>query len=172
MSFMQVHHWIHGDLAARNLLVSTTGIVKICDFGHAVQTDELDTPVLVSQQLPVRWTAPEFYKTRRCSPESDVWSFGVIIFEVLSRGEEPYANMRDNKEVMQLLFTGWRMPPNPKKFPDSFYKMMLHCWDGTPDKRPHFSFLADTCRHWKSVVPRESKKLVDNRNKQLPYTPP
>ena len=172
MSFMQVHHWIHGDLAARNLLVSTTGIVKICDFGHAVQTDELDTPVLVSQQLPVRWTAPEFYKTRRCSPESDVWSFGVIIFEVLSRGEEPYATMRDNKEVMQLLFTGWRMPKDPKKYPDSFYKMMLHCWDGAPNNRPHFSFLADTCRHWKNVVPRESKRLVDSRNKQLPYTPP
>lgn len=172
MSFMQVHHWIHGDLAARNLLVSTSGIVKICDFGHAVQTDELDTPVLVSQQLPVRWTAPEFYKTRRCSPEADVWSFGVIIFEVISRGEEPYASIRDNKEVMQRLFTGWRMQPD-KRIPTPFYQMMLHCWQTEPSERPHFSYLADTCRYWKSSVPRDLKgKLVTAKGEKLKYLPP
>merc|ERR550514_1728780 len=103
---MDKHHWIHGDLAARNLLISTGGEVKICDFGHSVQTDEANTPIRVQQQLPVRWTAPEFYQTRCCSPASDVWSFGIVMFEILTRGEEPYPNIMENKVVMAKVIQG------------------------------------------------------------------
>jgi len=104
MSFMEATHWVHGDLAARNLLVSAKMTVKICDFGHAVKLDEENTPLKVTQQLPVRWTSPEFYNTRKCSPKSDVWSFGVVIFEILTRGEEPYASVIENKQVRERVY--------------------------------------------------------------------
>jgi serine/threonine protein kinase len=93
MAFMQDRHWVHGDLASRNILVSSSGnTLKICDFGHAVRCAEDNVPVVVAHQLPVRWCAPEFFRTRKCNPAVDAWSFGVVVFEVLTRALEPYAD--------------------------------------------------------------------------------
>ena len=74
MAFMEREHWVHGDLAARNLLLGGKDLVKLCDFGHAVQTNALDDPVHTDQLLPVKWTSPELYNTRGISSKADVWA--------------------------------------------------------------------------------------------------
>jgi len=172
MCFMEEAHWIHGDLAARNLLIGARQEVKICDFGHAVQTDDRNTPVKVSQQLPVRWTAPEFYRTRKCSPESDVWSFGVVMFEVLGRGEEPYNTIVENKMVMQAVMHGWRMARH-KKVQPYFYELMLDCWQEDPLTRPRFSKLKKLLTSLSRVDGLKEQKghLANAQGKRIPpYT--
>mmetsp|Transcript_8567 Transcript_8567/g.22085 ORF Transcript_8567/g.22085 Transcript_8567/m.22085 type:complete len:651 (-) Transcript_8567:1044-2996(-) len=141
LAYLQKTHWIHGDLAARNLLVAgdmaapETIVVKICDFGHAMQTDEFNTPILVSRQLAFRWTAPELYEFRRSSPETDIWSFGIVVYEILSGGRTPYWEIENNKDVMRNIQNGWRMH-REKTVWKQFYEMMIACWHKEPSKRP------------------------------------
>ena len=171
MAFMESVHWVHGDLAARNLLMGANKVVKICDFGHSVKcADEENSPVWVSQQLPVRWTAPEFYGTRTCSPRSDVWSYGVVIFEVLARGEEPYSNCSENKKVIKMLTEGFRMPIH-KKVPKYFYEMMLDCWQPDAYDRPTFKRIAKIMKAIAGMNGLKPSKdtLVGNGQQLLPY---
>jgi hypothetical protein len=170
MAFMEDVHWVHGDLAARNMLMGANKVVKICDFGHSVKTDEENASVWVSQQLPVRWTAPEFYRTRTCSPRSDVWSFGVVIFEVLSRGEEPYTGYAENKKVMKMLTEGYRMPRH-KKVPKYFYDMMVDCWQPVDGDRPTFRQISKIFRAIAGMDGlKETKASLANTAQQLaPY---
>lgn len=170
MMFMESVHWVHGDLAARNLLMGANKVVKICDFGHSVKTDANNSPVWVSQQLPVRWTAPEFYATRTCSPRSDVWSYGVVIFEVLARGEEPYSSFTENKRVMKMLTSGFRMPMH-KKVPKYFYAMMIDCWQPEDEDRPTFRRIAKILRAIAKMdgVKPSKDTLVSPGQQLLPY---
>eukprot|EP00038_Savillea_parva_P003430 m.125676 g.125676 ORF g.125676 m.125676 type:complete len:682 (-) comp11174_c0_seq2:1096-3141(-) len=156
LAYLLKTHWIHGDLAARNLLVGGqienigSLVIKICDFGHAMQTDEFNTPVLVSRQLALRWIAPELYEFRRSSPETDVWSFGVVVYEILSSGRTPYADIENNKDVMNKIMNGWRMP-REKYIWKPFYDMMLACWDKDPAKRPKPQQLYECCKKWQNA---------------------
>ena len=170
MKFMESVHWVHGDLAARNLLMGGNKVVKICDFGHSVKTNENNDPVWVSQQLPVRWTAPEFYATRTCSPRSDVWSYGVVIFEVLARGEEPYSSFTENKRVIKMLTEGFRMPMH-KKVPKYFYDMMLDCWQPEEYDRPTFTRIAKILKAIANMTDVKASKdtLVCKGQQLLPY---
>jgi len=172
MAFMQDRHWVHGDLAARNILVSSSGkTLKICDFGHAVRCNVDDELVRIHQQLPVRWCAPEFFRSRKCNPSVDVWSFGVVVFEVLTRALEPYADIIENKEVVAKLETGWRMP-RVKQVHAPFYDMMLDCWQDTPSQRPRFSHLYSLCKQWEQVGHlRANTKgdLIDHNGSKVLY---
>ena len=170
MAFMASVHWVHGDLAARNMLMGANKVVKICDFGHSVKTDAEHSSVWVSQQLPVRWTAPEFYRTRTCSPRSDVWSFGVVIFEIMSRGEEPYTEFSENKRVMKMLSEGYRMPRH-KKVPKYFYDMMLDCWQPHEGDRPTFKQFSKIFRAISGMDGLKEMKgsLASNTQQLAPY---
>eukprot|EP00037_Helgoeca_nana_P010330 m.90716 g.90716 ORF g.90716 m.90716 type:complete len:672 (-) comp20141_c0_seq2:1078-3093(-) len=169
LAYLLKTHWIHGDLAARNLLVGGdlspphSLVVKICDFGHAMQTDEYNTPILVSRQLAFRWTAPELYEFRRSSPETDVWSFGVVVYEILSGGRVPYSDNDNNKDVMKKIQTGWRMP-REKNIWKQFYDMMLACWHKDPKKRPKPQVLYDCCKRW-----QHAPNLTVSRGASLQY---
>eukprot|EP00041_Stephanoeca_diplocostata_P021051 m.483255 g.483255 ORF g.483255 m.483255 type:complete len:792 (+) comp21724_c0_seq1:268-2643(+) len=151
MAFLEHHHWVHADLATRNLLVGADMTVKLCDFGHAMKCDDDDTPVRNPINVPVRWSAPEFFLTSMCNTRADVWSFGVVIFEVLTRGGMPYAEMDDalvgynNRTLMAMIKSGWRMTRD-KKVPSYFYAIMLDCWHEDPILRPTFRKLLDLFR--------------------------
>lgn len=151
MAFMERNFWVHGDLAARNLLLGAKDLVKLCDFGHAVQTNALDDPVHTDQLLPVKWTSPELYNTRGISSKADVWSFGIVLVEILTKGETPYDIVpfcNNNKKLMAMLIKGWRMPQHPM-VASHFHAVLLDCWHPERTERPSFEHLFD---HFSKMV--------------------
>jgi serine/threonine protein kinase len=144
MGFLEGAGWAHGDLAARNVLMDAQQLVKIADFGHAVKLDYSNGveggAVWIPHQLPIRWGAPEYLQTRLCCSRTDVWSYGVLVFELLTRGEEPYTGCSTNKRVFECVKQGYRLPPHPK-IPAGFYALMLDCTHPDPKARPTFAYL-------------------------------
>jgi len=142
MSHLEIHGYIHRDLAARNILVGLEGICKVADFGFARLVKDDPNGVFKAENLtkfPVRWTAPEAMALNKYSIKSDIWSFGILISEIVSYGRKPYHGL-SNREVVQKLDEGFRMP-KPAGCPDGLYKIMLECWKTDPVERPTFESL-------------------------------
>ena len=139
MAYLEMHNYIHRDLAARNIFVGENNIVKIADFGFArLIADEIYN-VPPKERFPIKWTAPETAFHFRFSIKSDVWSFGILLTELVTYGCTPYPGM-SNAEVLQQLERGYHMP-NPPNTPESLYQIMLDCWKHNPADRPTFEFL-------------------------------
>lgn len=178
MAYIEDECWVHADLAARNLLVGDSLCVKICDFGHAVKTSRADEPVRLKQQLPVRWTSPEFYRTNSCSTKSDVWSFGVVIFELFTKGEKPYVPQVDffikgNKRLIALVEQGWRMARH-RKVPEFIYAVQLDCWQKDRLHRPTFATLHSVFEMLLAIkgIKMAKTDLADGKGARLPpYRP-
>jgi fyn-related kinase len=134
MEYLEEQGYIHGDLAARNVLVGDLNICKISDVGlsRLDKEDDFDGRT----RLPIKWMAPEAALYNRFSTSSDMWSFGVLLTELLTHGRIPYPGM-SNSEVLQKLQDGYRMPPPPNT-PDKFYQIMLDTWRHNPEERPRF----------------------------------
>ncbi|KAL1007310.1 hypothetical protein UPYG_G00084820 [Umbra pygmaea] len=140
MEYLESKKCIHRDLAARNCLVSEQSVVKISDFGMSrEQPDGVYSAAGTHRQIPVKWTAPEALNYGRYSMESDVWSFGVLLWEAFSRGVIPYTSMT-NQQTRDELEKGYRMPP-PNSCPPEVYAIMYRCWEYDSRKRPSFSKL-------------------------------
>ncbi|XP_055354012.1 fibroblast growth factor receptor 4-like [Paramacrobiotus metropolitanus] len=143
MAYLNSRSIIHRDLAARNVLVCQGGVVKIADFGMARQLSEY---VLLNEQvaLPVRWMAPESIRQRTFSQKSDVWSFGILMWELFSLGETPYASSALDvgyvTEFLAELLKGVHME-RPPACPSIIYDIMVQCWRLRPEERPVFSQL-------------------------------
>jgi len=136
MEYLESKNCIHRDLAARNCLVSDTHCVKISDFGMSREEEEY----IVSdglKQIPIKWTAPEALNYGKYTSLCDVWSFGVLAWEIFSKGGTPYQGMT-NTRARELIDSGYRMPA-PDGTPDEMYQLMLRCWQYEPEDRPHFS---------------------------------
>uniref|UniRef100_H2YT69 non-specific protein-tyrosine kinase n=1 Tax=Ciona savignyi TaxID=51511 RepID=H2YT69_CIOSA len=140
MAYLETNNYIHRGLAARNILVGKNNCVKVADFGlaRAIKVCE-EIYESTSKNLPVKWTAPEAVLQQIFSIKSDVWSFGILLTEMIGRGREPYAGW-GNKEVLDHVESGYRMPQLPD-CPDSLYAIMLNCWDADPKKRNSFETL-------------------------------
>ncbi|KAM4746850.1 tyrosine-protein kinase Fes/Fps [Rhinophrynus dorsalis] len=138
MEYLESKHCIHRDLAARNCLVTEKNVLKISDFG---MSREEEGGVYAStggmKQVPVKWTAPEALNYGRYSSESDVWSFGILLWEAFSLGSVPYTAM-NNQQTRESIEQGNRLPA-PENCPDEIYRLMLRCWEYDPRKRPSFS---------------------------------
>ncbi|TPP63045.1 Proto-oncogene tyrosine-protein kinase Src [Fasciola gigantica] len=143
MSYLEKEHYIHRDLAARNILVGENNCVKVADFGLArVVEDHYSTYMAhKSTKFPIKWTAPEAALKGRFTIKSDVWSFGIVIYELVTHGQVPYPSM-NNTETLQQVSNGYRMPRSAN-CPIPIYNMMLRMWDAVPEKRPAFAFLYD-----------------------------
>lgn len=141
MSYLTSQKFIHRDLAARNCMVGEDMIVRVADFG--LSRDVYETSYYSSDnaktKLPVKWMALESLISGHYSHKSDVWSFGVVLWELMTRGCQPYPSV-DNWEVHLWLKEGRRML-QPAFCPDALYKIMLSCWHEDPEKRPTFSQL-------------------------------
>ncbi|XP_006159650.1 LOW QUALITY PROTEIN: ephrin type-A receptor 1 [Tupaia chinensis] len=137
MNYLSDHSYVHRDLAARNILVSQNLCCKVSDFGLTRLLDNFDgTYETQGGKIPIRWTAPEAIAHRIFTTASDVWSFGIVMWEVLSFGDKPYGEM-SNQEVMKNIEDGYRLPP-PVDCPAPLYELMKGCWAYDRAQRPHF----------------------------------
>ncbi|XP_068570499.1 tyrosine-protein kinase ITK/TSK isoform X1 [Cebidichthys violaceus] len=139
MAYLETSNFIHRDLAARNCLVSKNNEVKVSDFG--MTRFVLDDQYTSSQcsKFPVKWSSPEVIKYCKFSSKSDVWSFGVLMWEVYNEGRLPYEN-RSNGEVVESLNKGLRLL-KPRLAPVTIHLLMEWCWKEKPEDRPSFALL-------------------------------
>ncbi|KAG2464624.1 VGFR4 factor, partial [Polypterus senegalus] len=143
MEFLASRRCIHRDLAARNILLSENNVVKICDFGLA--RDIYKDPDYVRKgdaRLPLKWMSPEAIFDKIYTTQSDVWSFGVLMWEIFSLGASPYPGLQIDEEFCCKLKEGTRMRP-PEYASAEIYQTMLDCWEGDPVKRPNFTELVE-----------------------------
>ncbi|KAK7087406.1 fibroblast growth factor receptor 3-like [Littorina saxatilis] len=138
MDFLSSKKCIHRDLAARNVLVTDDHILKIADFGLTRTGDYYKKRT--GGRLPVKWMAPEALFDMRYSTKSDVWSFGVVLWEIFSLGGMPYASIPHEDLYNKLLEEGYRMP-RPPLASHTLYDIMVRCWHTAPGGRPDFSQL-------------------------------
>ncbi|XP_034402386.1 tyrosine-protein kinase Fer isoform X3 [Cyclopterus lumpus] len=139
MAYLESKNCIHRDLAARNCLVGEGSVLKISDFGMSRQEDDGIYSSSGLKQIPIKWTAPEALNYGRYSSDSDVWSYGILLWETFSLGVCPYPGMT-NQQAREQVEKGYRMSC-PKCCPDDVYKVMQRCWHYNPEERPKFSDL-------------------------------
>ncbi|XP_039398011.1 tyrosine-protein kinase TXK-like isoform X3 [Mauremys reevesii] len=142
MEYLERNRFIHRDLAARNCLVNAKNIVKISDFGMTRYV--LDDEYISSSgaKFPVKWSSPEVFHFNKYSSKSDVWSFGVLMWEVFTEGKMPFEN-KSNSEVVHEISEGYRLY-QPYLASLTVYKVMYSCWHEKPDGRPAFAELLQT----------------------------
>ena len=148
MEYLAGHHFVHRDLAARNILVGDNLTVKISDFGLSRDVYSSDYYRVQSKSLlPVRWMPPESILYGKFTVESDVWSFGVVLWEIFSYGLQPYYGY-SNQEVIEMIRSR-QILPCPDECPARMYAMMVECWHEMPSRRPLFKELHSRLRAWK-----------------------
>ncbi|CAO2577250.1 Protein-tyrosine kinase 6 [Lemmus lemmus] len=140
MRYLESQNYIHRDLAARNVLVTGNNLCKVGDFGLARLVKE-DIYLSHNHNVPYKWTAPEALSRGHYSIKSDVWSFGILLYEIFSKGLVPYPGMSNN-EAFQRVNDGYRMPC-PLECPPNMHKLMLSCWSPDPKQRPCFKALSE-----------------------------
>uniref|UniRef100_A0A8C1KT03 Tyrosine-protein kinase n=1 Tax=Cyprinus carpio TaxID=7962 RepID=A0A8C1KT03_CYPCA len=142
MAFIELQNYIHRDLAARNVLVGDNNVCKVADFGLARVFQMENENVYEAKEggkFPVKWTAPEAIHENKFTIKSDVWSFGILLYEIVTFGQMPYPTMT-NFQVIQQLPKGYRMPC-PLNCPKYLYDIMSECWKDSPADRPTFETL-------------------------------
>ena len=139
MAYLEEKNYVHRDLAARNILVSENLICKVADFGLAHVIDEDIYEAHTGAKFPIKWTAPEAAMYSHFTIKSDVWSFGILLYELITYGCFPYPGM-NNAQVLEALVNGYCMPC-PANCPKLLYEIMKDCWKDDPASRPTFETL-------------------------------
>ncbi|CAL4073921.1 unnamed protein product [Meganyctiphanes norvegica] len=144
MQYLSEMNYVHRDLAARNVLVNAQLMCKIADFGLSREIESHTEGAYTTRggKIPVRWTAPEAIAFRKFTSASDVWSLGIVMWEVMSYGERPYWNW-SNQDVIKSIEKGYRLPA-PMECPEAIYQLMLDCWQKERNHRPNFSSVVRT----------------------------
>ncbi|XP_030228746.1 mast/stem cell growth factor receptor kita isoform X2 [Gadus morhua] len=151
MDFLATKNCIHRDLAARNILLTQGRVAKICDFGLARDiTTDSNYVVKGNARLPVKWMSLESIFECVYTFESDVWSYGILLWEIFSLGNSPYPGMPVDSKFYKLIKEGYRMDA-PDFAPSEMYQIMRSCWDADPCQRPPF----------RKIVERIEKQLSD-----------
>ncbi|XP_043065334.1 vascular endothelial growth factor receptor 1 isoform X14 [Drosophila ficusphila] len=142
MDYLSSRNVLHGDLATRNILLCENNVVKICDFGlsRTMYMDEYHKTG--NSKLPVKWLALESLSSKIFSTYSDVWSFGVVLWEMFSLSKVPYPAINSNQELFNKLNDGYRME-KPQFANKVLHEIMLECWRKNPESRPLFNELEE-----------------------------
>ncbi|XP_050803649.1 tyrosine-protein kinase Tec isoform X3 [Gopherus flavomarginatus] len=139
MKYLERNSFIHRDLAARNCLVNESGVVKVSDFGMTRYVLDDQYTSSSGAKFPVKWCPPEVFNYSRFSSKSDVWSFGVLMWEVFTEGKMPFEK-NTNYEVVTMVSQGQRLY-RPKLATKNVYEVMVMCWHEKPEGRPTFEDL-------------------------------
>jgi len=164
MQYLAEMSYVHRDLAARNVLVNSQLVCKIADFGLSREISEsaLDGAYTTrGGKIPVRWTAPEAIAFRKFTSSSDAWSFGIVMWEVMSYGERPYWDWT-NQEVIKQIEKGFRLPA-PMDCPEALHQLMLDCWQKERAHRPSFANIVKTLDKL-ICCPETLRKIASNQN--------
>ncbi|KAK5886013.1 hypothetical protein CesoFtcFv8_017092 [Champsocephalus esox] len=153
MAFIEQKNYIHRDVRAANILVSCELICKIADFGLARLIEDNEYTAREGAKFPIKWTAPEAINYGTFSIKSDVWSFGILLTEIVTYGRIPYPGM-SNPEVIQNLDRGYRMP-RPENCPEGLYNVMCLCWGENPEDRPTFEYLRSVLEDFFTATERQ-----------------
>jgi len=168
--YLELQHFIHRDIAARNCLVSSKGadrVVKIGDFGLAKDLYSSDYYQVEGQRkLPVRWMAPEALLQGKFTIEADIWSFGVLLWEIMTLGNQPYPG-RTNQEVLQYVTGGGRLE-RPDKCPGRIYHLMQNCWKRYSSERPHFQQIVTTLTNFLDHLNKRDSVYYDSDSDEAP----
>ncbi|XP_063042669.1 tyrosine-protein kinase Tec [Engraulis encrasicolus] len=137
MAHLEANGFIHRDLAARNCLVNDSFVVKVSDFGMARYVLDDQYTSSMGSKFPVKWSPPEVFNFCKYSSKSDVWSYGVLMWEVFTEGKMPF-DQNQNHEVVLMVTKGHRLY-RPKKATPPIYDIMERCWQEQPEERPSFA---------------------------------
>ncbi|XP_069555352.1 mast/stem cell growth factor receptor kita isoform X2 [Brachyistius frenatus] len=168
MEFLASKNCIHRDVAARNILLTQGRVAKICDFGLARDiTTDSNYIVKGNARLPVKWMSPESIFECVYTFESDMWSYGILLWEIFSLGNSPYPGMPVDAKFYKLIKEGYRMDA-PEFAPSEMYQIMRSCWDADPFNRPPFGKVVERIEQQLSDA---TKHIYLNFSSKLPVTP-
>nr|XP_051684946.1 focal adhesion kinase 1 isoform X10 [Oryctolagus cuniculus] len=139
LAYLESKRFVHRDIAARNVLVSSNDCVKLGDFGLSRYMEDSTYYKASKGKLPIKWMAPESINFRRFTSASDVWMFGVCVWEILMHGVKPFQGVKNN-DVIGRIENGERLPM-PPNCPPTLYSLMTKCWAYDPSRRPRFTEL-------------------------------
>ncbi|XP_035258018.1 hepatocyte growth factor receptor-like [Anguilla anguilla] len=174
MQYLASKKFVHRDLAARNCMLDESYTVKVADFGLARDVYDKEYYSIHNKnavKLPVKWMALESLQTHKFTPKSDVWSFGVLLWELMTRGAPPYSDV-NSFDITIFLLQGRRLL-QPEFCPDALYNLMMECWHPRPERRPTFSELASRIAAVFSSLSGEHYILLNttyvNIDRVMPY---
>ncbi|XP_015242030.1 PREDICTED: protein-tyrosine kinase 2-beta-like isoform X2 [Cyprinodon variegatus] len=136
LAYLEGLNMVHRDIAVRNILVASAECVKLGDFGLSRYVDDQEYYKASVSRLPIKWMAPESINFRRFTSASDVWMFGVCVWEIFSMAQQPFSWL-ENGQVINLLESGTRLG-KPQKCPPTIYSLLTRCWSYEPHSRPTF----------------------------------
>jgi len=188
MKYLSNLGFVHCDLSTRNCLINDDLIVKISDFGLSrkltidqgkgkdvrnfkrggwskIKNDE-DEKLIKNEKLPIRWLPPESLLFDHFSIQSDIWAFGIVLWELFSFAKKPYSEISENRNVIKYICDGNRLD-KPNLATKSIYNLMKKCWHKHPDKRPSFDKILNTLKQIEIEFIKKEKKAIRERQKSL-----
>lgn len=158
MSYLESQRLVHRDLAARNILVFSTEKVKVSDFGLSqalgLNRDYYETKYDVNLKLPIAWSPPESIKQLQFSSASDVWSFGVTLWEMFSYAQKPWGMMSAAEILAAIDLPSGQRLEKPPCCPRNYYELMRRCWEHEPSRRPKFADIVTELPHMRPLLLR------------------
>jgi proto-oncogene tyrosine-protein kinase Met len=168
MDYLSQQKYVHRDLAARNCLLDANISVKIADFGLSRDIYEKNYYRIGTKvcKLPIKWMSPESIEKHIFNTKTDVWSYGVLVWELFTRGITPYLQI-NNDFLFRHLKQGNRLP-KPKYCPKVIYAILLKCWSQNPKSRPSFAILSQRIEHIiNNLVEEQSNTYVYINDKKV-----
>ncbi|XP_029700754.1 protein tyrosine kinase 2aa isoform X5 [Takifugu rubripes] len=159
LAYLESKRFVHRDIAARNVLVSSVDCVMLGDFGLSRYMEDSSYYKASKGKLPIKWMAPESINFRRFTSASDVWMFGVCMWEILMYGIKPFQGVKNN-DVIGRIENGERLAM-PPQCPPTLYSLMTKCWSYDPSKRPRFTELKTQL----STILEEEKLQEEERHR-------
>ncbi|XP_050921841.1 protein-tyrosine kinase 2-beta isoform X2 [Lates calcarifer] len=166
LAYLEGLNMVHRDIAVRNVLVAAPDCVKLGDFGLSRYVDEQEYYKASVSRLPIKWMAPESINFRRFTTASDVWMFGVCVWEIFSMAQQPFFWL-ENGQVINQLESGVRLP-KPQFCPPTIYSLLTRCWSYEPQSRPSFSQLVCSLSEIHRMEQEQEKEVKPDRPRPIP----